>query len=186
MNVEDLTAALQTLSKSPASSGVLSPTSSTSLEPPMSTSQQSVGSSINSSGILVEETTPQDTPRSKAEIWSEIKLLSLSRSITALYIVGLLTLQSHVQLNILGRKSYLGSLADIADREAELEQLDAIARMASGVETPLDARGFARPQSGVSPETEMKYLTFSWWLLHKSWKQVAERVQAAVNQVFSK
>jgi peroxin-3 len=34
-------------------------------------------------------------------------------------------------------------------------------------------------------ETNRRYLTFSWWLLHRGWREVMLKVQAAVNEVFS-
>jgi peroxin-3 len=33
-------------------------------------------------------------------------------------------------------------------------------------------------------ETNRRYLAFSWWLLHRGWKQLLEEVQAAVVDVF--
>ena len=35
----------------------------------------------------------------------------------------------------------------------------------------------------VSPEDEMVYLSFSWWLMNVGWREVAERVQRAVAEV---
>lgn len=32
--------------------------------------------------------------------------------------------------------------------------------------------------------TDNQYLTFSWWLLHKGWRGIAEKVDVAVKQVF--
>lgn len=36
----------------------------------------------------------------------------------------------------------------------------------------------------ISEETERKYLTLSWWILHVGWKDVGERVRRAVEEVF--
>ena len=36
----------------------------------------------------------------------------------------------------------------------------------------------------VSEETERKYLTLSWWILHVGWKDVGERVRRGVEEVF--
>ena len=33
-------------------------------------------------------------------------------------------------------------------------------------------------------ETNRKYLTFSWWLLHRGWKEVMVNVENAVKEVF--
>jgi peroxin-3 len=34
----------------------------------------------------------------------------------------------------------------------------------------------------LSDETEKKYLLLSWWLMHVSWQQVAEKVRVAVEE----
>ncbi len=34
-------------------------------------------------------------------------------------------------------------------------------------------------------ETNRRYLTFSWWLLHRGWREVMVKVEAAVTEVFS-
>jgi peroxin-3 len=36
----------------------------------------------------------------------------------------------------------------------------------------------------VDEETEMKYLTLSWWICHIGWKDVGERVRRGVEEVF--
>ena len=33
-------------------------------------------------------------------------------------------------------------------------------------------------------ETNRRYLTFSWWLLHRGWKDIMAKVEAAVKEVF--
>jgi peroxin-3 len=33
-------------------------------------------------------------------------------------------------------------------------------------------------------ETNRKYLNFSWWLLHRGWKEVMLKVEAAVKEIF--
>jgi peroxin-3 len=35
-------------------------------------------------------------------------------------------------------------------------------------------------------DVEGKFLSFSWWLLHKGWKQLAARVEVAVQEVFGR
>ena len=36
----------------------------------------------------------------------------------------------------------------------------------------------------INEESESKYLTLSWWLLHVGWKDVGERVRRGVEEVF--
>ena len=33
-------------------------------------------------------------------------------------------------------------------------------------------------------ETNRKFLTFSWWLLHRGWRDIVEKVEAAVKDLF--
>lgn len=35
----------------------------------------------------------------------------------------------------------------------------------------------------IDRETEMVYLTFSWWLMNVGWKEIGERVSMAVEEV---
>lgn len=51
------------------------------------------------------------------------------------------------------------------------------------LEMALYAEKLATQQVGVSKDTERKYLTFSWWLLHRGWRIVGDRVQSAVEDV---
>ena len=37
---------------------------------------------------------------------------------------------------------------------------------------------------GSDFETNRRYLTFSWWLLHRGWREVMSKVEAAVAQSF--
>ena len=37
----------------------------------------------------------------------------------------------------------------------------------------------------INEESESKYLTLSWWLLHVGWKDVGERVRRGVEEVFN-
>lgn len=36
----------------------------------------------------------------------------------------------------------------------------------------------------IDEDIERKYLTVSWWLLHIGWRELAERVRVAVEEVF--
>ena len=44
--------------------------------------------------------------------------------------------------------------------------------------------GLERGRYPSSEETERKYLTLSWWILHVGWKDVGERVRRGVEEVF--
>lgn len=80
---------------------------------------------------------------------------------------------TRVQLNLLGRRSYLSSVVSLAtgsnSATISLENND---------------DDSSTQAYGDDFEVNRKYLTFSWWLLNKGWLDVAQRVEAAVRQVF--
>jgi len=91
-----------------------------------------------------------------------------------IYTLSLLTLLTRIQLNLLGRRNYLSSVVSLAshppnDSTISLENHD-------------DDR--AEQTYGNDFETNRKFLTFSWWLLHRGWRDVIEKVDAAVKEVF--
>ena len=91
-----------------------------------------------------------------------------------MYTVSLLSLLTRIQLNLLGRRNYLSSVVSLAsypqhDHTISLEDHDD-----DNVE-----RAY-----GNDFETNRKYLTFSWWLLHRGWRDVRALVEGVVEEVF--
>ncbi|GJN87106.1 hypothetical protein Rhopal_000051-T1 [Rhodotorula paludigena] len=155
-----------------------------------------------------EEKVPE---KSKAELWHEIKLLSFTRLITSLYVLVLLTLQTHVQLALLGRASYIDSLLSslpprtpsrtsldlpsassaaassdklakpLALEDEEDEDLERALYEAKRLPPTADER--AREKERERKELETRYLTFSWWLLHEGWKELSTKVEKVVEEV---
>ncbi|KAI5474393.1 hypothetical protein MNV49_003391 [Pseudohyphozyma bogoriensis] len=134
-----------------------------------------------------EPAAPEPEPeRTRAELWNDIKILSFTRTITSIYLLTLFTLQTHVQLNLLGRTAYVSSvlsslpqssssslsLPSQEDAERDLEN-------AFGLGLGIDGAGKEEERK----EVERKYLTFSWWVLNEGWKLVGERVRQAVEDV---
>ncbi|BGO98019.1 Microbody Peroxisome biogenesis protein peroxin 3 [Rhodotorula toruloides ATCC 204091] len=147
-----------------------------------------------------EDAKPAVPEKSKAELWNSIKLLSFTRLFTSIYLLVLLSLQTHVQLALLGRSAYIESLLStlpprspspsssarllpespsnpppaLADDAAQDDDLESALYAAKSLPpTPAEAR----------KDLERKYLTFSWWLLHEGWKVVWRRVEGAVEEV---
>ncbi|KPV76639.1 uncharacterized protein RHOBADRAFT_52619 [Rhodotorula graminis WP1] len=163
--------------------------------------------SAPSAGSSAPAPEPASAPtKSKAELWNEIKLHSFTRLVTSLYALVLLSLQTHVQLALLGRASYVDSLV------SSLPPRTPSPRSAA----PLPLPDSTAPEKPVGPDSddhdleralyeakrlpptvderreekererkdlERKYLTFSWWLLHEGWKVVRERVEQAIEAV---
>ncbi|KAL8914069.1 MAG: hypothetical protein Q9171_001184 [Xanthocarpia ochracea] len=131
-------------------------------------------SQMTASNSGAEETGPSRPAKSKAQLWSDLKITSITRAFTLLYTLSLLTLLTRIQLNLLGRRNYLSSVVSMAshspqDPTISLENLDD-----DNVEQTY----------GNDFETNRKFLTFSWWLLHRGWRDVMEKVEVAVKAVF--
>ena len=113
---------------------------------------------------------------------------AFTRTLTVLYSMTLLSLFTHIQLSILGRSKYIQSLIQQERDERMREQLEFSTSVYSlfwgdrSLEDP-DTDKLEESES-VSEETERKYLTLSWWILHVGWKDVGERVRRGVEEVF--
>ena len=152
--------------------------------PPSTTDED--GKSISSSsyvhasqmaGSTTESGASAPRPKkSKAQLWQEMKINAITRALTLMYTLSLLTILTRIQLNLLGRRTYLSSVVAMAS-PAAAEQSSTIS---------LENKDDDNYDNiyGNDFETNRKYLTFSWWLLHRGSKQILERVQAAVKEVF--
>ena len=95
---------------------------------------------------------------------------------TLLYTLSLLTLLTRIQLNLLGRRTYLSSVVSLASPP----------NPSQSTHISLENNDDDNYDSvyGNDFETNRKYLTFSWWLLHKGSKEIVDKVSAAVKEVF--
>ena len=144
---------------------------------------------------------PWQPKKSKAQLWNELKLTCMSkeyasylsiqkktphavaliqslfsfstpavtRAFTLIYTLALLCFLTRIQLNLLGRKNYLSSVVSLAERDNE---------PAISLETHDSQHG------GDEYDVNRKYLTFSWWLLHRGWRKLLTIVETSVKQVF--
>ncbi|KAL6706631.1 peroxin [Coniothyrium glycines] len=114
--------------------------------------------------------------KSKAQLWSEMKISSITRAFTLIYTLSLLTLLTRIQLNLLGRRNYLASVVSLAAPQPASE----------GTRIHLennDDDNFDQAY-GNDFETNRRYLSLSWWLLHKGCLELITKVQIAVKDVF--
>ena len=118
----------------------------------------------------------------------------MTRTLTTLYSITLLSVFTHIQLSLLGRYKYVHSIIQLERDEEERELFDATS-IASLFFAPsqqiLDVEKLLSEdersslwRSGVDAQTERKFLTLSWWILHVGWKDVGERVRRGVEEVF--
>ena len=115
-------------------------------------------------------------------------LAAFTRTLTVIYSITLLTLFTHIQLNILGRSKYIQSMIQQERDERVRESFQyatSVYSMFWGDKSLEDPDTDELEESeNVSEETEQKYLTLSWWILHVGWKDVGERVRRGVEEVF--
>ncbi|KAF2157739.1 Peroxin-3 [Myriangium duriaei CBS 260.36] len=114
--------------------------------------------------------------KSKVQMWYDMKVQSITRSLTLLYTLSLLALLTRIQLNLLGRRTYLSSVVSLASPPT--------GQQASVISLENNDDDNYDNVYGSDFETNRKYLTFSWWLLHKGCKEIAAKVELAVKQVF--
>ncbi|KAK0563617.1 peroxin [Tilletia horrida] len=130
--------------------------------------------------------------RRKAELWHELKIVAFTRTLTTLYSIVLLSLQTHIQLNLVGRFNYLSSVAAIARSTSAEEDAypdlaspsgKALLDAASFVEEVEKARSAGEDPNELLRSVEQRYLTYSWWLLHRGALEIGQDVEAAVKHV---
>ncbi|KAK6349674.1 peroxin [Orbilia brochopaga] len=109
--------------------------------------------------------------KTKAQLWNELKITSITRAYTLIYTLALLCFLTRIQLNLLGRRNYLSSVISLAERDSE---------------SPIALENNENnPQlSQEDYDVNRKYLTFSWWLLHRGWRKLLSVVEVSVKQVF--
>ncbi|KAK8257668.1 Peroxin-3 [Phyllosticta capitalensis] len=118
--------------------------------------------------------TPLRPKKSKAQLWNDMKINSIARAFTLLYTLSLLTLLTRIQLNLLGRRNYLASVVSLASPPTHGSRISLENHDDDNLEQAY----------GNDFETNRKYLSFSWWLLHRGCKDIMEKVLVAVKEVF--
>ncbi|RQM06856.1 hypothetical protein DH86_00004368, partial [Scytalidium sp. 3C] len=118
----------------------------------------------------------QKTKKSKLQLWNDLKISAITRAFTLIYTLALLSLLTRIQLNLLGRRSYLSSVVSLAAGGVEQSTIS----LENHDDDNLDQA------YGNDFETNRRYLSFSWWLLHKGWRDVMLKVEEAVKDVFNR
>lgn len=113
--------------------------------------------------------------KTKRQLWDDLTISSITRAYTLIYTLALLTLLTRIQLNLLGRRSYLSSVVSLATGSAQAT---------INMENNDDDDDNPEHAYGSDFEINRKYLTFSWWLLNRGWVDIMQRVEAAVREIF--
>ena len=122
--------------------------------------------------------------KSKAQLWNEIKIASITRSFTLVYTLALLTLLTRIQLNLLGRLNYLSSVVSLT-RPPPPGRANSIS-LEDHDDTTLNINSSTHTSAnfGNDFETNRRYLTFSWFLLHRGFGEIRSKIRDAVTEVF--
>lgn len=155
---------------------------------------------VNESGLSesipsTAATSDSTDTRTKGELWNEVKMLTFTRTLTTLYSTTLLCLLTTLQLTLLARSKYVSSVLQLEREERFRERLQfelSISNILLSGGKELESLMTGNISSimgdsedtGVNEDSESKYLTLSWWLLHVGWKDVGERVRRGVEEVF--
>ncbi|KAF8500240.1 Peroxin-3 [Russula emetica] len=194
---------LEASSLSIESQGSPSASSARFVEPKAAPTESVISSSaVSSNGDSTDLSASQQnsSSKSKAELWREVKMLAVTRTLTVLYSITLLTIFTNIQLSLLGRYKYIHSVIQLErdeDARSRRQYEHSLSSMLFpslvdsthsrdiealfGQQTGLE-EGIWR--EGVDAETERKYLMLSWWILNVGWKDVGERVRRGVEEVF--
>ncbi|KAK4227920.1 putative PEX3 peroxisomal biogenesis factor 3 [Podospora fimiseda] len=152
-------------------------TTQLSVPPPLTTPNGNAEGAGATEGTASQESAsllaPPRPRKSKRQLWNDLTISSISRSYTLLYTLGLLTMLTRIQLNLLGRRSYLSSVVSLATAGTQAT-------------ISLENNDDDNPDHyyGSDFEVNRRYLTFSWWLINRGWVDVMQRVETSVRQVF--
>lgn len=102
---------------------------------------------------------------------------------TALYLICLLDLLTHVQLNLLGRYNYVSSIYEQALPEPDA-QANGLNGHSGSEKYDTNSGDRSAPSSGKKLDSlsERQYLSFGWWFLQRGWRQVSRLVSQVVDE----
>ncbi|KAM4054743.1 peroxin-3 domain-containing protein [Hirsutella rhossiliensis] len=115
----------------------------------------------------------QKTRKTKRQLWDSLAISAVTRAFTLVYTLALLAMLTRIQLNLLGRRSYLSSVVSLATGAQQ-----------ATISLENNDDDNTEQDYGNDFDTNRKYLTFSWWLLNRGWMEMMHRVESAVRTVF--
>ncbi|TID17265.1 hypothetical protein CANINC_004029 [Pichia inconspicua] len=106
--------------------------------------------------------------KTKAELWQDLKIKSLTRFLTLIYSESLLIILIHLQLNIISRKSYLNAALKLATSQKTIKD---------EIDNSLIDNDESIP--------EQAFLSFTWWLLNKGNLKLVQLIEICIREVFN-
>lgn len=110
----------------------------------------------------------------KIQLWEELKTLTFTRTLGSIYLVELLGLLGHIQMNLLGRMIYIDSIVGShnSSEESDIDSSDFM----------FDDFRNDKTSDKVSIENERLYLSFSWWFINRGWKGIMSTIQEVIKE----
>ncbi|KAJ9071397.1 peroxin, variant 2 [Entomophthora muscae] len=112
----------------------------------------------------------------KLQLWEDLKIMTFTRALGSIYVVELLGILGHIQMNLVGRLIYIESVV------GEQPAYDAMGKTGNDVSSLNDLMEATSTPAKVSYDNERLYLSFSWWFINRGWKDVIKIVQEVVNE----
>jgi peroxin-3 len=116
------------------------------------------------------EVPEEEGKRQRAAKWEQVKLMTLTRTWTSIYVVVTLVLLVKVQLNVLARYTYLDSLDALEDSHQFVAT---------------ESIKHERPTKMVPFQVEKQFLAMSWHFLNRSVAMISAAVEKQVRKVAS-
>ncbi len=112
--------------------------------------------------------------------------VAVTRTFTLIYTLSLLTLLTRIQLNMLGRRNYMSSVISLAYHNSAAAAAQGQGQCSTGTTISLENREDVSAENAYEGDFEAnrRYLTFSWWLLHRGWREVMKNVEVTVKEIF--
>ncbi|ODV96559.1 hypothetical protein PACTADRAFT_48393 [Pachysolen tannophilus NRRL Y-2460] len=130
-----------------------------------------LSSSQSGSGIKsVNNSNSNSNSKSKTQLWSDLKIVSIARFLSAIYAQSMLLVLIHIQLNILSRKAYLATAIDLASKTQGIP-----IRSSLEDEEELNFKDL---------EAEKKFLSLTYYLISDGYKKIVKECQIKVELIF--
>ncbi|SCU91707.1 LADA_0F11540g1_1 [Lachancea dasiensis] len=154
----------------------------------------SISEAVKSSG----DPSHSEDKKTKAELWNDLKLKSLTKLCTVIYSVSSLLLLTRLQLNILARREYLETAVKTAVEKESAVQTSLTSWITSfwqhESQAPTFSQGVDNNSIHISEDArkarrssyinEQAFLSFSWWLLNRGWLQYKALAEKLVLREF--
>jgi len=131
------------------------------------------------------------TGRTKGELWKDVKYLTFSRTLTIIYATSLLTILTHIQLNLIGRAKYLKSVMQMNQKQQDENEFSVGSLIWDTVASSFfdtrssEVQQVYPPGTQLTEETERKYLLLSWWFTHRGWRQIGHATRQVIEEALS-